>query len=89
MLSEMDSVLHLTHQTGTAVPGGRDGVKYQPQWLHAIYKLLVRKKSNMQLGIQVRLSYDCPLVRSEKASDLFAESWKALMPLVSFVVDDN
>lgn len=71
----------------TAVPGVQDGVRYQPEWLHGIYELLVHKRSNMQMGLEVRLSYDCPIVRSAKAADLFADSWKALAPLLAFVLD--
>jgi hypothetical protein len=70
----------------TAVPDIKDDVKYQPQWLGTIFEVLVHKRSNLHLGVEVRLSYNCPLVRSAKAADLFAESWKALSPLISFVL---
>ncbi len=58
----------------TAVLGTQAGVKYQPQWLEAIYDVLVHKRSNLQLGVTVRFSYDCPLLRSTKAVDLFADA---------------
>lgn len=73
----------------TAVPGVQQGVRFQPQWLCAIYDMLVNKKSNMQMGIEVRLSYDCAIVRSAKAEDLFADSWKALASLVSFALQED
>ncbi len=73
----------------TAVPGVQAGVKYQPQWLEAIYEVLVNKRSNLQLGVDVQFSYECKLLRSPKAVDLFADSWKALLPLISFVLEDN
>lgn len=62
-------------------------VKYQPQWIDAIYDLLVHKRSNMQLGVGVDFQYDCPIVRSPEAVDLFAETWIALSPLVDLVLD--
>jgi hypothetical protein len=70
----------------TCAPAGKSKVKYQPEWGKAIYQLLVNKRSNIQFGIEMRLSYDCPRVRSEEAADLFADSWKAMRPLLEFVL---
>ena len=85
--AELDARLEADLRTG--VPGVQAGIKYQPQWIDAIFDVLVHKKSNLQLGIEVRFSYDCPLVRSAEAVDLFADSWKALMPFISFVVQEK
>lgn len=71
----------------TMLPTGSDGVKHQPQWAEAIYTLLTEKRSNMQFGIEVRLDYACPVVRSADCADLFAESWKACAPLIDFALE--
>ena len=63
-----------------------DMVKYQPQWIEAVYELLVNKRSNIQLGLDVRFSYDCPVVRSRRVADLFAQTWVAAGPLLDFVL---
>lgn len=73
----------------TVVTGNKAGVKYQPEWVAAIFEVLMNKRSNLQLGIEVRLSYECPLLRSAAAVDLFADSWKALAPLLSLVLTDQ
>jgi hypothetical protein len=64
-------------------------VKYQPEWVEAIYTVLVNKRSNIQCGIEVQLDYSCPIVRSPEAVELFADSWKAMQPLLDFVLSDN
>jgi hypothetical protein len=84
--AEVDARLDADLRTG--VPGTHDGVKYQPEWIEAIYQVMVNKRSNLQLGVDVNLSYACPLLRTEKAIDLFADSWKALYPIVAFVLED-
>jgi hypothetical protein len=53
-----------------------------------IYNLLIHKKSNIQCGIEVRLDYACAAVQSPDAVDLFADSWKAMQPLLDFVLND-
>lgn len=72
----------------TIVRGKRREAKYQPQWVRAIYEVMTQKRSNIQLGLEVRFSYQCPVVRSPKAIDLFAESWKAMSPIIAFVLKD-
>lgn len=64
-------------------------VKHQPEWMEAIYAVLVNKRSNIQCGIEVQFDYSCPMVRSAEAVDLFADSWKAMQPLLDFVLSDN
>lgn len=72
----------------TIIPGKRREVKYQPQWISAIYHVMSQKRSNIQLGVEVHLSYDCPVVRSARAIGLFATSWIAMSPLIDFVLED-
>ena len=72
----------------TVIESGPNGVKYQPQWVDAIYSLLCNKRSNIQFGVQVRFPYNCPIVRSRQALDLMAGVWKALWPLIDFVLGD-
>ncbi len=70
----------------TLVPGNGSKVKHQAQWIEAVYDVLCHKRSNIQLTVESRFSYDCPLIRSPKAVDLFADAWKAMWPLVKFVL---
>lgn len=72
----------------TAIPGASKTVKHQPQWIDAIYELLVKKRSNIQLGVEIEFDYVCPIVRSPQSADLFADSWKAISPLIDFVLKD-
>jgi len=71
----------------TATKSRGIAVKSQPEWLQSVYNILLQKRSNMQLGLEVRLSYSCPIVRSASAADLFAQGWVALSPLLAFVLD--
>lgn len=84
--AEVDASLNADLRT--AVRGASLEVKYQPQWIKAIYELLVKKRSNIQLGVEMEFDYACPIIRSPQATDLFAESWKALSPLIDFVLKD-
>jgi hypothetical protein len=70
----------------TIVKGSDGGVKYQPQWLDSIYTLLTEKRSNIQFGVGVHFFYDCPVLRSAEAVDLFAEAWVGLAPLLEEVL---
>jgi hypothetical protein len=58
----------------------------QPQWLEAIYDILIKKRSNIQFGIEVQFRYSCPRIRSRDAAALFADTWIALSPLIDFVL---
>ncbi|TVS08541.1 MAG: hypothetical protein EA423_01185 [Phycisphaerales bacterium] len=71
----------------TIVPGKRREAKYQPQWVAAVYESLIAKRSNIQFGVSVHFSYDCPVIRSAEAADLFAKSWIAMSPLLEFVME--
>ena len=72
----------------TYVPGDADGVKQQPQWIEGLYSLLTSKRSNIQFGVYLKLDYRCKIVSSAKATDLFADAWKACTPLLDFVLAD-
>lgn len=71
----------------TAIRGNGTLVKYQPQWVEAIYELLVHKKANIQLGFDVQFLYSCKGIRSLEAVDLFADSWIAMSPILGLAVD--
>lgn len=57
-------------------------IKYQPQWVSAIYEVLIHKQSNIQFGIEVVFSYDCPQIQSSKAVKLYTEAFIAMKPLL-------
>lgn len=69
----------------TAVRGARRGAKYQPEWIGAIYEVLVQKKSNIQLGLEVCFEYDCPRVSSREVIDLYASAWLGMRRWLAFV----
>lgn len=71
----------------TAIRGNGTLVKYQPQWIEAIYELLVHKKANIQLGFDVQFLYSCKAIRSAEAVELFADSWIAMSPILGLAVD--
>lgn len=79
---ETDAELHVDLRT--AVAGGVGRIRHQPEWVDAIHKVLTQKRSNMQLGVEIRFRYACPIVRTSKVADLFVEAWKAFAPLVEF-----
>ncbi len=71
----------------TCIKSDKSVVKYQPEWAESVYRLLVNKQSNIQFGIEMRFDYECKVVRSEAAVELFADSWKAMKPLLDFVLE--
>jgi hypothetical protein len=83
--AEVDGRIEADLRTAVKQKGGL--IKYQPEWIEAIYELLINKRSNIQLGFDVRFSYDCPTLRSAEATDLFAESWQAMFPIFELVID--
>jgi hypothetical protein len=72
----------------TTIQGNGTLVKYQPEWIEAIYELLVHKKANIQLGFEVQFLYSCETIRSDEAVDFFAASWIAMSPILELAVDD-
>ncbi len=73
----------------TIVGAPEAGVKCQPEWVDAIYQLLTRKRSNIQLGVEIHFKYTCPVVRTPKVIGLFADTYLALQPLLNFVLREN
>ena len=73
----------------TCVQTKKSRAKYQPEWADAIYQLVVNKRSNIQFGIEVWFDYSCPIVKSKEMVDLFADSWKAMKPLLDFALSKN
>ena len=68
----------------TTVEGGSGKIRYQPEWIDAIFNVLTQKRSNVQVGVEIRFRYSCPVVRSSNVANLFIDSWKAFAPLVEF-----
>jgi hypothetical protein len=83
---EMDARLDVDLRT--ILPGKRREAKFQPEWVRAIYQVATRKRSNIQMGFVVLFPYDCPVVRSPAAVDLFADAWSAMSPIIGFVLED-
>lgn len=73
----------------TLIQGGSSRVRYQPQWHEAVYELIVGKRSNMQLGVEIDFKYGCQLLGSTAAVGLFADAWIALHPLLEFALGDE
>jgi hypothetical protein len=84
-MAEVDG--RLESDLRTACSSTKSKVRYQPEWVAAIYQLLTNKRSNIQFGVDVQFNYKCPVVQSREAVDLFAGTWKALFPLVDFVLE--
>jgi hypothetical protein len=79
-----DGLLEVDMRTLAGCPAER--IRRQPEWIDAIYYLLAKKHSNIQLSVEVRFNYECPLVGSREVVDLFAYTWIALEPLLDFVL---
>ena len=77
---------HIDIDLRTCLAGGALGVKCQLEWAEALYRLLINKRSNIQFAVQVHFDFDCPVVRSPNAVELFADSWIAMKPLLTFVL---
>lgn len=67
---------------------GTSKIKYQPQWIDAIYKVLCEKQSNIHLVMAIDFEYGCKDLDSRRALDLIAKAWIAMSPLLDFVLDD-
>jgi hypothetical protein len=84
-----DVTLEADLRTLVECSASKSKVKYQPGWLKMIYAVLVHKQSNIQLAVEVQFPYDCKEIRSCKATELYAEAWDAMSPLLDFVLDRN
>jgi len=58
------------------------GLKHQPQWIEAIYNILTHKRTNMQLGIEVRFPFSAKCMKSSKAVDVMVDAWIAIKPIL-------
>jgi hypothetical protein len=81
--AEVDGRIDADLRTAIRLKGSM--VKYQPEWVESIYNLVVNKRSNIQLGFDISFEYQCPVVQSPKVVDLFADTWKAMAPILEFV----
>jgi hypothetical protein len=82
--AEVDGRVDADLRTAIRVKGS--SVKYQPEWIESIYNLVVNKRSNIQLGFDIAFQYNCPIVQSPKAVDLFANTWKSMSSILKFVL---
>lgn len=58
--------------------------KYQPEWLEAIYNVLVNKRSNLQFQVGINVDYRfSKAIKTNKAICLIKESFLALKPLIN------
>lgn len=60
-------------------------LKHQPGWLECIFELLVKKKTNMQWGVQLHCPHSEKVMQSAKAIDIMVDTWVAMTPLMDFV----
>jgi hypothetical protein len=86
-LAETDA--KLVADLRTFISGSKSKVKFQPQWLDAIYHVLCQKESNIQLGVEVQSPYGSRAVASQKIVDCYAKAWIAMKPLLDFVLKDD
>jgi len=82
-VANIDGRLEVDIRTAVEIPKAK--IKYQPQWVEAIYSVLVSKQSNIQFGIELQFQYDDPRVQSKQIVDLFAKTWAGTWPLIEFV----
>lgn len=45
----------------SCVKSSKSDVKDQPEWAEAIYQILINKRSNIQIGVRMHFSYECPI----------------------------
>jgi len=72
----------------TAFPENSN-IKYQPEWLAAVYPLLYNKNSNMewQIGVIYPLEHCQTQLQDPNIIDLIAESWIATQPLLDIILE--
>jgi len=67
----------------------RDGVRFEPEWMQAVPRVLRRKQSNsnLQLMVGAWFPYDrCEAIRKPEALDHIAAAWIACKPMLNFVL---
>ncbi len=68
----------------SAVAQRRTGVRYQPQWIGMAYDLMTKKRSNIEMAIGVRFSYDrCDVVKPPEILDHVEAVWLAFRPVIN------
>jgi len=82
----VDATMTLDPRTSFSKKTGK--VKPQPEWLQALWGIISRKKSNMQMTVGVNFPYArCQeLIPTPKALDLFAGTWLACKPLLDVIM---
>jgi hypothetical protein len=58
------------------------GLRHQPQWTEAIYNILTNKRTNLQLGIEVRFPFSAKCMQSSRAVDVMVDAWIAIKPIL-------
>lgn len=71
----------------TVIPRGKGRVKYQPEWIAAIFEILTHKRSNLQLQLAIGFPTTSPHVQSAYAADLVADTWIACRPFIRFALE--
>jgi hypothetical protein len=65
---------------------GRSPVRLQPEWWEAAFNLLLKRRSNMQIGIGAVFPYrTTSAVHSPQALNLFADAWLSCKPLLDLL----
>ena len=61
-----------------------DSVKFQPQWIDAIYGAFRKKNANLELQIGAKFPYStCKRIQESNAVDYVAEAWISCRPFIS------
>lgn len=66
--------------------GQRGRVKAQPEWIEAFHRIIVQRRSNLQIAVGTVFQMGCPELRGHHALDHFAGSWIACKPLLDVVL---
>lgn len=69
----------------TLVDSAGSDLKHQPMWFEAICGLLAGKRTNIQLGLEVRLPYAAPVMQKAGALEVMVDAWIASRPMLDFV----
>lgn len=78
----VDGKLEIDMRTGFEDLAAFHDLKYQPQWLPAIYEILSNKQSNMYVGIGASFSYHySPVVNSSSLLGYIVEAWLSTKPI--------
>jgi hypothetical protein len=75
----------------TAFPGGdSQKVKVQPQWMEAMYSLIVDKRSNMEWAVGMAFPYrKCAVTKDKKLIDEMVASMLACEPLLDVLFSEG